>query len=242
MIRLPKKFAKIKGLDETLGLILGDLQLRLGLAYRHEHIIRISLSNYGGSVDIVYINPAAMKMLNPKDPENIHLSDMLNFEKIHDKFRRQISALRTKQLNQAISRTLEILNHLMKSHGELYIIIQGTAWDFRRNLMSFLNYLKGKKVHSAFLPLGPIYKDEYGDDECYYRIIFKHNFDKLRLKPLLKRKIYVNYTELYFAIPLEDTFVIVNIYDDRGMDIMAPPNVLNELEEKFRDWVKEKES
>lgn len=49
---------------------------------------------------------------------------------------------------------------------------------------------------------------------------------------------YPAWEEIYF-ISARDPKIIINVFDDRGMDVTAPFNIIKKLQEEFNPWVKE---
>lgn len=243
---------------------LDELNKNLGNAKSLYHclsapFIQFELSTYGGLSDFLNDNPTAMKMFNPKDPNNITLTELLEKEeilnKISKKFRFEIKATRFKKFHQAKTRAFEIISFLFHGEEAIYIAMESSKHMLQEKLFKLVNYLNGQKIHSEILSIKYPYhddKDEENDNvirslfpykafdprwERWGRILFRHRFFDIRLKSLIKNLIYKNTLRSgLYLLSMHKHPIVVHVYDDSIMEVTAPPHIIKALHDKFKDW------
>ncbi len=251
-VKILRKFGQC---DSNLDKMTESLNLRLGLYYIHSPAIRFMLSQYGGSLDLLWDNPAAMDEFDPKDRDSIHINEVGEKHdlicKIERKYRRQIENTRSRKLYQARVRALKIINFLFKEVEDIYIVLQGNILrssqddrvPIRYHILKGLKYLthnlKGPKLHSNLISVKYPYKEDEDDPDRFFRLLFRHRFSDIKLNSLLKKMIYYPAWEEIYFISARNPKIIINVFDDRGMDVTAPIDILKKLQEEFNPWVKE---
>ncbi|MDP3533169.1 MAG: hypothetical protein Q8S31_07800 [Alphaproteobacteria bacterium] len=229
--------------EKSLDKISESLILRLGLYYIHSPSIRFKLSEYGGSLDILWNNASAMNDFSPKDPDSIDIDEILEksylLDKIMKKYRLEIKTTKSRKMYQARIRALKIINFLFKDKEDIYIVIQGNQREIQKRAKHIIYNLKGPKVHSNFISIKYPYEEEEEECNIYFRSLFRHRFSDLKLNSLLKKIIYNSFLREIYFISTCNPNIIINIYDDLGIDVVAHTNVINKLQEEFKPWVKE---
>jgi hypothetical protein len=154
-----------------------------------------------------------------------------------------ISTSENKYFDKAIERATEITSFALKNAKTVYVIYQectdGNEIEPNSILIDVFGSVNGSSV---ILP----YTEDDGDKLEWRRLIKKMDSNDPLLLKLISSIIHVDFPnrspriegELYFI--LDESNTIINIYDDRGMDVGAKSiSDLKPLYERFNDWILE---
>ena len=154
--------------------------------------------------------------------------------------------LNLEYFQKALNRAKALFKYVFDEDDEIIIVCQRYAKNrqkIKRYSLCFtaIENLKQKKVESY--KFRNLYVDEHDTKkEHWHRIAVHLRTDEVDYEALLRRLIYTDFgaygPEIYFINKNKN--IIFNLYDDRGLDIIATQKAdLENIYQKFNRWILE---
>lgn len=191
-------------------------QLRQGLFHYYPHVIRWELSPMTGAIDFISVDQSVDNGLVNLDK----LSTLI------DSQQELIDQGVKKALKESIAKALQIISVPFEKNDECWIVFQGKKEDVRTSF-EVLNEF-GIERDLATFPIAFPYleENEKAEDYDWEQAIWKGTWAEVNIENLIRS--IANRDFLYKPYVAPEVFVIhprkqlvVNMYDYRGIDVLA---------------------
>lgn len=212
--------------------------LQAGIYYAWPYGIRYRMSEWSGDTDFLDNHPEILPNVS-RD----YMSDELSaaMDTVEEKYGAEIAKERNEHLTQACDRATTVLDKIFNKEDKVHIICLDYEESIAKSQLQLEEALSNTTSVKTFDTPSP-----YDDiNASFKQIWYEVAYSDVAWDKIVRTIAYKDFpgcgfegtsAEIFFINPKEH--VIINMYDDRGLDVIAKtPAYLEELAPKLKDWI-----